>query len=90
MAEERELVELALRCADSGSATHWPTAAGYLADEVRSLRAEVAKLKAEAVALQERHDLDQAAYRSVCIDRTTLREMNETLAVRLLKAGRKG
>lgn len=37
--EERGFVEIALAAADSGSAGHWPTVAGYLADEVRRLRA---------------------------------------------------
>ena len=37
--EERGFVETALAAADSGSAGHWPTVAGYLADEVRRLRA---------------------------------------------------
>ena len=40
-AEEAEFVETALYAVDSGSAGHWPTVAGYLADEVRRLRAQV-------------------------------------------------
>lgn len=36
--DDRELVEQALHAADGGSAGHWPTVAGILADEVRRLR----------------------------------------------------
>jgi hypothetical protein len=39
--EEERLLEQAMRCAASGSATHWPTVAGYLHDEVLRLRAQV-------------------------------------------------
>jgi len=39
---EAELVEQALRCVDTDSAGHWPTAAGWLAYEVRRLRALLA------------------------------------------------
>lgn len=35
---EAQYVEEALAAVDSGSAGHWPTVAGYLADEVRRLR----------------------------------------------------
>ena len=35
--DERD-VQTALHCAETGSATHWPTAAGVLADEVKRLR----------------------------------------------------
>lgn len=45
MTEEQEFVEMALRCADTGTAGHWPTAAGYLADEVRRLRVELRAAK---------------------------------------------
>jgi len=37
--EEREFIDMALAAADAGNAGHWPTVAGYLADEVRRLRA---------------------------------------------------
>lgn len=36
--EQIDDVEKALHCADSGDATHWPTVASILADEVRRLR----------------------------------------------------
>jgi hypothetical protein len=36
--EEAQFVEEALAAVDAGSAGHWPTVAGYLADEVRRLR----------------------------------------------------
>lgn len=45
-AEEAELVEQALKCAETGNAGHWPTAAGFLADEVYRLRAELAATRA--------------------------------------------
>ncbi|WP_116051892.1 hypothetical protein [Amycolatopsis palatopharyngis] len=35
--DERD-VQTALHCAETGNATHWPTAAGILADEVKRLR----------------------------------------------------
>ena len=37
--EELGFVEVALQAVDGGNAGHWPTVAGYLADEVRRLRA---------------------------------------------------
>lgn len=37
--EERGFVETALAAVDAGNAGSWPTVAGYLADEVRRLRA---------------------------------------------------
>jgi hypothetical protein len=39
--EEAMLLEQAMRCAETGSATHWPTVAGYLRDEVLRLRARL-------------------------------------------------
>jgi len=52
MNEDERLIEEALHCADTGNATHWPTAAGYLADEVRRLRAiEDASRSLRAAAL---------------------------------------
>lgn len=53
--DETEFVEMALRCADTGSAGHWPTAAGYLADEVRNLRARVAAMENELGESRQLH-----------------------------------
>lgn len=39
--EEAQLVEEAMRAAESGQAGHWPTVAGYLRAEVLQLRAQV-------------------------------------------------
>lgn len=39
MSEDEQFVEEALACVDAGNAGHWPTVAGYLANEVRRLRA---------------------------------------------------
>lgn len=38
--EEAQFVEEALRCVDKDQAGHWPTVAGWLACEVRRLRAD--------------------------------------------------
>lgn len=50
--EERGFVELALQAVDAGDAGHWPTVAGYLADEVRRLRATPAPRQADDDACQ--------------------------------------
>lgn len=51
MSEEAELVEQALRCAETGDAGHWPTAAGFLAEEIYRLRAELAEWRTAAVVM---------------------------------------
>lgn len=48
--EEVDHVLQALHAADSGSAGHWPTVAGVLADEVRRLREQLAQSQVEATA----------------------------------------
>lgn len=55
IAQDAQFVEEALHCADSGEAGHWPTVAGYLADEVRRLRGVLATRTAAVV--QERNQL---------------------------------
>lgn len=52
--EELRFVDEALAAADSGSAGSWPTVAGYLADEVRRLRALHAEPTFTASELKER------------------------------------
>jgi hypothetical protein len=46
--EERRLLAQAMACAESGEATHWPTVAGYLADEVKQLRTKLGAYEAGA------------------------------------------
>jgi hypothetical protein len=68
--EDEQYVEEALRCAATGQATHWPTAAGYLADEMRRQAVELATVRAENKRLRraadralsgQRDDLDALA-----------------------------
>lgn len=60
--EERELIELAIWCARSGEATHWPTAAGWLLTEIENLRAS---LSAESRLLRLSEDREQVAWARV-------------------------
>jgi hypothetical protein len=59
--EERGFVEIALAAADAGNAGHWPTVAGYLADEVRRLRALTAEVDPEAGFTRPLLDREAAA-----------------------------
>jgi hypothetical protein len=43
--EDARMVAEALHCAETGTAGHWPTAAGWLAVEIDRLRAENAALR---------------------------------------------
>lgn len=52
--EDAELLQQALHCADQGSCTHWPTAAGILAAEVR-LRAHTLAERIEDELAYDRH-----------------------------------
>lgn len=70
MTEDEQFVEEALHCADIGQATHWPTAAGYLADEVRRLRAENADLQLAARTLLT--DVERDNYGRLVIDEAGL------------------
>lgn len=51
---EAEFVEEALYCVDHGSAGHWPTVAGYLADQVRWQAAEIEHLHSRVRELETR------------------------------------
>lgn len=51
--EEQQFIDMALLAADSGSAGHWPTVAGYLADEVRRLRAILALVPQPTAVVDE-------------------------------------
>ncbi len=39
--EQRDLVAQAMHCAEVGNATHWPTVASILRDEILRLRSDV-------------------------------------------------
>lgn len=51
MSEDEQLVAQALRCAETGNAGHWPTAAGYLAAEIYRLRKERDEWRTAAVVM---------------------------------------
>jgi hypothetical protein len=51
--EERMLLEQAMNCAEIGNASHWPTVAGMLRDEILELRARIESLQHAAFDTKE-------------------------------------
>jgi hypothetical protein len=75
--EDERLVQEALHCAAIGQATHWPTVANVLADEVDRLRVENAALRGAAETLLV--DVERDNYGRLVIDEDGLGVFESTI-----------